>query len=188
MSRHQACASEPQKFAVSSLPQSTPSLELSLSMEFLPNELLRAIFCEVTAAPKSTLNTNRIYEFEAPWSLTRAPYELAAVSRLWRGICMSTPELWTYIQLIGDDQHRNIDLLRQNLDRSGSRPLDVCFSLGFIDHNDWRTAVEIVLEHAHRWRRLMFSMARCNHPRHYQALHEQTHANTGRAHHGGGRA
>jgi len=127
-------------------------------MERLPNELVRDIFYEVTTPPETKLNDSRIFDDESPWLLMRAPYDLAAVSRRWREICLTAPDAWTYILAIHHrESHWCTDLVRQKLKRSGTRPIDI-YLYDIIDIAELRDSVELLLEHTDRWRRLRLSL------------------------------
>lgn len=126
-------------------------------MDRLPMELIQGIFSKITALPASKLGRERMCRFKTDLDMSRAPYILAAVSRHWRAISIQTPNLWTFIQLVRNPS--GLDLIRQNLVRSSSQPLDLSFDSISNSDDICRTALHLVKSHAHRLRRAQFDFS-----------------------------
>ncbi|PPQ75019.1 hypothetical protein CVT26_011556 [Gymnopilus dilepis] len=89
----------------------------------LPPEIVSTIFQTCApSAPFENLNC-----FESPFIALRRRLSLGAVSRSWRRIAISTPQLWDYlfVRLDPDNISRTAEVLPHWLSRSGSLPLSV---------------------------------------------------------------
>ncbi|KAK0226556.1 hypothetical protein IW262DRAFT_775579 [Armillaria fumosa] len=99
----------------------------------LPSEVLVLIFHETIEFPWKRINAiddwryfdlNRQFDADSPWSI-------ASVSRRWREVSLSFPELWTFIniavteELFEEGDYGYLRFINLHLSRSGSCPLSV---------------------------------------------------------------
>ncbi|KAK0196018.1 hypothetical protein F5146DRAFT_1133479 [Armillaria mellea] len=99
----------------------------------LPAEVLVVIFYETIEFPWKRINPpedwrhfdlDRQFDADSPWSI-------ASVSRRWREVALSFPELWAFIniavteELFEEDDYGYLRFINLHLSRSGSRPLSV---------------------------------------------------------------
>ncbi|KAK0486428.1 hypothetical protein IW261DRAFT_1306997, partial [Armillaria novae-zelandiae] len=99
----------------------------------LPAEVLVRIFHETIEFPWKCIDTtedwrhfdlDREFDADSPWSI-------ASVSRRWREVALSFPELWAFIniavteELFEEGDYRYLRFVNLHLSRSGSRPLSV---------------------------------------------------------------
>ncbi|KAK0495083.1 hypothetical protein EDD18DRAFT_1332974 [Armillaria luteobubalina] len=99
----------------------------------LPPEVLVLIFHETIEFPWKRINANddwrcfdldRQFDADSPWSI-------ASVSRRWREVSLSFPELWAFIniavteELFEEGEYGYLRFINLHLSRSGSRPLSV---------------------------------------------------------------
>lgn len=99
----------------------------------LPAEVLVLIFYETIEFPWKRINAaddcryfdlDHQFDGDSPWSI-------ASVSRRWREVALSFPELWTFIniavteELFEEGDYGYLRFINLHLSRSGSRPLSV---------------------------------------------------------------
>jgi len=98
-------------------------------------------------------------DLEPCWTVP--PWTLAHVSRQWRAVALSFPEIWGVIPPIRlamkDKGKKFIPLLRKLLDRSGEHPLSLHVSsneVGIINH----PIFQLLITHCMRWRTLVMEL------------------------------
>ncbi|EJD38900.1 hypothetical protein AURDEDRAFT_187611 [Auricularia subglabra TFB-10046 SS5] len=132
---------------------------LSIGMDALPEEMLRAVFEAVVESAGHWSS-----EDDAEIQLrTQTPYVLSSVCKHWRTVALDLHTLWSYIALPGfaghPDQHaRVLADTSLRLERSRSTPLDIVVAwagegdIG-VPHD---TALALLAPHHSRWRRFKF--------------------------------
>ncbi|KAK0459311.1 uncharacterized protein EV420DRAFT_1479306 [Desarmillaria tabescens] len=99
----------------------------------LPADVLLHIFHETIEFPRECVNapgTWKRFGLERP-SDTDSPWSIVSVSRRWREVALSFPELWTFInialseELFEEGDYGYLRFISLHLSRSGSRPLSV---------------------------------------------------------------
>jgi len=110
-------------------------LSSTASMDRLPVELHREIFCHLAGRPWEDPDADSA-AFD--WlSEARAPYLLASVCRRWRELALRTPALWAFIRLCDGIHARQFGRARVNLSRAGKHPLYFILDgrrVGFLNH------------------------------------------------------
>jgi len=127
---------------------------LATEMDHLPDELIRAVFCEAVTLPKTVLYHDRSYFLEANETLAAQSYLLAAVSHRWREICLTTAELWTYIPLSKRNDWRSLTFIERNLARSRDQPLTIVLDVMDGPDRHLASTLKLLVEHASRWLRV----------------------------------
>lgn len=120
----------------------------SAPISLLPVEIITEILQIATRdlSRKSihdTLDTKR----SAPWTFSR-------VCRVWRAIVVSTPMLWTRIDILEDEGSNHfpkakLRSLLKHLHRSSPHLLDIVMELSDIDN--WARPLKPLVRHTHRW-------------------------------------
>ena len=132
-------------------------------MDHLPDELIRAIFCETITLPRAALNPDRVYSLEANATLAAQPYLLAAVSHRWREVSLDTAELWTYIPLLWRPDPLPLTFIAQNLARSSNQPLIIVLKPLICCDPLFSSALQLFVEHARRWLRVHIRLDKTSH-------------------------
>ncbi|KAK0454329.1 hypothetical protein EV421DRAFT_2014005 [Armillaria borealis] len=99
----------------------------------LPAEVLVLIFHETIEFPWKRINATddwRYFDLDRQFNAD-SPWSIASVSRRWREVALSFPELWAFIniavteELFEEGDYGYLRFINLHLSRSGSRPLSV---------------------------------------------------------------
>ncbi|KAH7099467.1 hypothetical protein BKA62DRAFT_641064, partial [Auriculariales sp. MPI-PUGE-AT-0066] len=130
-------------------------------MDALPTELRQEILCWLCGTRVNDVRVDGEVATVLSATLARVPYELASVSRQWRQICLTTPELWSHIYLPLYLNQSDLDSLSCRLMRSGNHPLDIDVRNAegrLLDDALFFRWLQLVQQHAHRWRRVRLQL------------------------------
>ncbi|EJD34602.1 hypothetical protein AURDEDRAFT_176352 [Auricularia subglabra TFB-10046 SS5] len=129
----------------------------ALAFQRLPLEVLRLVFLELAQDDDQRSINYSI----GPHILvrTKTPFVLAAVSRRWRDLALTTSLLWTYIAVPTTNNARAVDYVEILLCRSGKCPVDVFLPWNMSATPKWTNTttegriLDLISAHTKRWRR-----------------------------------
>jgi hypothetical protein len=113
-------------------------------MSRLPAELLAQVFEHCLSGDA----------FLVPVS-SQAPLLLAHTCSRWRAVALSTPSLWSTLQIIYKDPTLDVPMTSDWLQRSGSLPLSISISIDF-NEQPAQEILDVICAHSLRWSHVRF--------------------------------
>ncbi|KZP34320.1 hypothetical protein FIBSPDRAFT_1035387 [Athelia psychrophila] len=123
----------------------------------LPADVLTQIFQHCVIAPWLS---SAPHLWNLRYECDNTPLMVASVSRQWRNVALSTPQLWSVLSLVLRPKHTKqyIELAKMWLFRAGNSPLSIRL-VTYKDYNEpFRKLMEIFAPTSRRWRHIHFKL------------------------------